>query len=229
MRVLVVEDEHRMASYITRVLVEESFAVDLARDGPSGLELATSYDYDAVVLDLMLPQLDGLAVCRRLRAAGKTMPVLVVSARDMVEDRVRGLDAGADDYLVKPFAIEELLARLRALQRRRHQAGGASVLSVGDLLLDPAARTVRRGGRSIALTAREYAVLEYFMRRPGSVLTRSMIAEHVWDFSFDHASNVVDVYVKHLRDKIDDAGKDSFIQAVRGVGYVLRDPGAPAA
>ncbi len=229
MRVLVVEDEHRMASYISRALNEESFAVDVARDGPTGLELAKSYDYDAVVLDVMLPQLDGLAICRRLRDAGKTMPVLVVSARDMVEDRVRGLDAGADDYLVKPFAIEELFARLRALQRRHHQGGGAGTLSVGDLMLDPATRIVRRGSRSIALTAREYAVLEYFMRHPGSVVTRSMIAEHVWDFSFEHASNVVDVYVKHLRDKIDDAGGASFIQAVRGVGYVLRDPGAPAA
>ncbi len=225
MRVLVVEDEHRMVMYLGRALAQEAFAVDLARDGPSGLEMAETYDYDAIVLDLMLPHMDGLTVCRRLREAGKKTPVLILSARDMVDDRVRGLDAGADDYLVKPFAMAELMARLRALQRRRH-AGGASLLTVGDLVLDPSTRSVRRDGRVIVLTAKEYALLEYFMRRPGSVLTRTMIAEHVWDFTFDHASNVVDVYVKHLRDKLDRDDSPSLIQAVRGVGYVLRDPKA---
>ena len=225
MRVLIVEDEHRMAHHIGRALTEEAFAVDLAWDGEAGLELARTYDYDAIVLDLMLPRLDGLSVCRRLREEGRRTPVLILSARDMIEDRVRGLDAGADDYLVKPFAIEELLARLRALQRRR-QAAAQTVLTVGDLTLDPATRAVERHGRPISLTSREYSLLECFMRRAGCVLTRSMISEHVWDFSFDHASNVVDVYVKHLRDKIDQPGEPSLIQAVRGVGYVFRGPDA---
>jgi len=223
MRVLVVEDEHRMASYIGRALTEESFAVDLANDGARGLDLARCHEYDAIVLDLMLPYVDGVTLCRTLRTEGKRTPVIMLTARDLVEDRVRGLDAGADDYLVKPFAVAELAARLRALQRRQRPAGDA-VLSVADLTLDPASRMATRGARPITLTAREYALLEYLMRRAGSVLTRTMIAEHVWDFTFDHASNVVDVYIKHLRDKIDVAGQPSFIQAVRGIGYVLRDP-----
>ncbi len=223
MRVLVVEDERRMASYIGRALAEEAFAVDIAADGLTGLALARAHDYDAIVLDLMLPRLDGLGVCRSLREEGRQTPVLILSARDMIDDRVRGLDAGADDYMIKPFAVAELTARLRALQRRR-QGAAAVVHRVGDLSLDPATRTVTRGGRTLSLTGKEYALLEYFMRRAGAVLTRTMIAEHVWDFSFEHASNVVDVYVKHLRDKIDVAGAPSLIQAVRGVGYVLRDP-----
>lgn len=228
MRVLVVEDEPKVANYVCRALQEEAFAVDLARDGERGLEFAETYSYDAIVLDLMLPRLDGLAVCRRLRAAGRQTPLLILSARDMVEDRVRGLDAGADDYLVKPFAVSELVARLRALLRR-HQTRGTAILAVGDLQLDPLTRTARRGDRVITLTTKEYALLEYLMRRPGVVHTRTMIAEHVWDFTFDHASNVVDVHVKHLRDKLDEASRPSFIQAVRGVGYVLRDPAAPDA
>jgi two-component system OmpR family response regulator len=228
MRVLVVEDEHRMAANVCQALIEEGFAVDVAHDGLRGLELAHTYPYDAIVLDLMLPGLDGLTLCRRLRQRRQQMPVLILSARDMVEDRVKGLDAGADDYLVKPFAVEELTARLRALQRR-HQRTDTPVLAVGDLTLDPATRTARRAGRVVTLTQKEYALLEYLMRRAGVVLTRRMIAEHVWDFTFDHASNVVDVYVKHLRDKIDDEAQASFIQAVRGVGYVLRDPKAPDA
>jgi DNA-binding response OmpR family regulator len=224
MRILIVEDERRMANYIGRALTEEAFAVDIASDGPKGLELARTYEYDAIVLDLMLPRLDGLTLCRSLRGEGRQTPVLILSARDLIEDRVRGLDAGADDYLVKPFAIVELTARLRALQRRRQASGPGVMLVVGDLKMDPSARTVSRAGRAILLTAKEYALLEYFMRRAGSVLTRTMIAEHVWDFTFDLASNVVDVFVKHVRDKIDVAGEPSLIQAVRGVGYVLRDP-----
>jgi DNA-binding response OmpR family regulator len=222
-RILIVEDERRMANYIGRALTEEAFAVDIAADGPQGLELACAHEYDVIVLDLMLPHLDGLSVCRRLRAEGRKTPVLILSARDMVEDRVRGLDAGADDYLVKPFAIAELTARLRALQRRRQTTGPDVTMQIADLQMDPSSRHVARAGRPITLTAKEYALLEYFMRRAGAVLTRTMIAEHVWDFSFDHASNVVDVYVKHLRDKIDVAGEPSLIQAVRGVGYVFRD------
>ena len=228
MRVLVVEDEHRVANYICLALIEESFAVDLAHDGLRALELTTEHQHDAIVLDLMLPGLDGIAVCRRVRQTNANTPILILSARDMVEDRVRGLDAGADDYLVKPFAIEELLARLRALLRRQSRHPHP-MFTIGSLQLDPATRTVCCGSRQIVLTAREHALLEYLMRRPGLVHTRTMIAEHVWDFPFDHASNVVDVYIKHLRDKIDTKGRPSFIQAVRGVGYVLSDPESPAA
>ncbi len=222
MRILVVEDERRMAAHIGRALTQESFAVDIAHEGPRGLEMACTRDYDVVVLDLMLPGLDGLSVCRRLREHGSKAPVLVVSARDMVDDRVRGLDAGADDYLVKPFALQELLARIRALIRRRYHPSSALVL--GPLSLDPATHVVRLDGRTIALTAREFALLEYLMRRAGTVLTRAMIAEHVWESDFDQASNVVDVYVKHLRDKLDEGDAGSWIQSVRGVGYVLCDP-----
>jgi len=224
LRVLIVEDERQMATFIGRALTEEGFAVDFAADGLTGLECVRSHEYDAIVLDLMLPHLDGLTLCRRLREEGRQTPVLILSARDMIDDRVRGLDAGADDYLVKPFAIAELTARLRALQRRRQPNGAAAVLTVGDLRLDPATRIIDRSGHPITVTAKEYALLEYFMRRAGAVLTRTMIAEHVWDFTFEHASNVVDVYVKHLRDKIDVPGGPSLIQAIRGVGYVLRDP-----
>jgi DNA-binding response OmpR family regulator len=222
MRILVVEDERKMAAFISRAVSEESGAVDWAGDGEAGLDLAKTYDYDAIVLDLMLPKLDGLAVCRALRAAGKRTPVLIVSARDMVVDRVKGLDAGADDYLTKPFAVEELLARLRALERRHDHA--PTTLRVGDLLLDASTRTAHRGARTIVLTAREYALLEYLMRRAGTILTRTMIAERVWTCTFEPGSNVVDVYIKHLRDKIDEPGNPTFIQAVRGAGYVLRDP-----
>lgn len=214
-----------MAHYVCQALAEESFAVDVAHDGRGALEMALAIDYDAIVLDLMLPGVDGLTVCRRLREAGKQTPILIISARDMVEDRVRGLDAGADDYLVKPFALEELAARLRALSRR-HRSTDAPVLTFADMELVPATRVVKRSGRLIPLTPKEYALLEYLMRRSGVVLTRAMIAEHVWDYSFDHGSNVVDVHVKHLREKLDVPGRPSLIQAVRGVGYVLGDPGS---
>jgi len=230
-RVLVVEDEHRMAHHISRALTEEACVVDVAFDGQRALELAQACQYDAIVLDLMLPRVDGLTVCRRLRAAGTGTPVLILSARDMVEDRVNGLDAGADDYLGKPFAVQELAARLRALLRRR-AGNSAPVLRVGDLELDPSTRVVRRGSRLVTLTGKEYALLEFLMRRPGVVHTRTHIAEHVWDLSADCGSNVVDVYVKHLRDKIDspaESAASSFIYAVRGVGYVLRNPTTPEA
>jgi DNA-binding response OmpR family regulator len=222
MRILVVEDERKMAAFISRAVSEESGAVDWAADGEAGLDLARTYEYDAIVLDLMLPKLDGLAVCRALRSAGKRTPVLIVSARDMVADRVKGLDAGADDYLTKPFAVEELLARLRALERRHDHAPATQ--KVGDLQLDPSTRTARRGVRTIPLTAKEFALLEYLMRRAGTILTRTMIAERVWNCTFEQGSNVVDVHIKHLRDKIDEPGTSTFIQAVRGAGYVLRDP-----
>jgi DNA-binding response OmpR family regulator len=222
-RVLIIEDERRVAAYICKALLEESFAVDCAHDGQAGYELAVTYEYDVIVLDLMLPGLDGMTVCRRLREVGHKTPVLILSARDMVDDRVTGLNAGADDYLVKPFATAELVARVRALLRRQ-QPNAPPVLRVGRLELNPSSRVLRRNGQVVSLTQKEYALLEYLMRRPGVVLTRTMIAEHVWDFSFDLASNVVDVYIKHLRDKIDEPGKPSFIQTVRGAGYTFRDP-----
>jgi two-component system, OmpR family, response regulator len=225
MRVLIVEDERRMAGYICQALLEEGFAVDCVYDGRSALDMAETYEYDAIVLDLMLPGIDGLTLCARLRKSGQSTSVLILSARDLVEDRVAGLDAGADDYLVKPFATQELIARVRALLRRR-QGTGAPVLRVGSLELNPSTRTVKRGGQTIPLTAKEYSLLEYLMRRPSVVLTRTMIAEHVWDFAFDLSSNVVDVYIKHLRDKINEPGKPSYIQTVRGVGYTVMDPEA---
>jgi DNA-binding response OmpR family regulator len=226
MRVLVVEDERRMANYICQALLEESFAVDCSHDGLAAFDMARTYDYDVIILDLMLPGMDGLTLCGRLRKAGQSTPVLILSARDLVQDRVTGLNAGADDYLVKPFATQELVARVRALLRRR-QGTSPPVLRVGSLELNPSTRTVKRGTNPIPLTSKEYALLEYLMRQSGVVLTRTMIAEHVWDFTFDLSSNVVDVYIKHLRDKINEPGKPSFIQTLRGVGYTIRDPSAP--
>jgi two-component system, OmpR family, response regulator len=225
MRILVVEDELKMASLLRRGLAEEGHAVDVARTGTEALVSARAIEYDAVVLDLMLPELDGVEVCRRLRESGVWAPVLMLTARDSVEDRVAGLDAGADDYLPKPFAFAELLARLRALVRR----GGTerpAVLEVGDLRLDPATRRAWRDGYEIRLSGKEFALLETFMRRPGQVLSRYQLIEHVWDYAYEHRSNVVDVYVRYLRDKIDRPfGRDS-LETVRGVGYRLRKESA---
>jgi DNA-binding response OmpR family regulator len=219
-RVLVVEDEVKMARAIRRGLEQEGYAVDGAATGDDGLHLATEIDYDAIVLDLLLPVLDGFEVCRRLRAAGRWAPVLMLTARDGVADRVEGLDAGADDYLVKPFSFGELLARLRALVRRGSGERPA-VLVVGDLRLDPAAHTVQRAGRAVSLSAREFAVLEFLMRHPGEVVSRARILEHVWDFNYDGLSNVVDVYVGYLRRKLEQPFGRPLIRTVRGVGYAL--------
>jgi two-component system OmpR family response regulator len=225
-RILVVEDELKMASLLRRGLVEEGHAVDVARTGDDALWMAGAAEYDAIVLDLMLPGVDGLEVCRRVRESGVWAPVLMLTARDAVADRVAGLDAGADDYLAKPFSFAELLARIRALVRR----GGSerpAVLEVGDLRLDPATRRVWRGPIEVKLSAKEFALLETFMRRPGQVLSRYQLLEHAWDYAYENRSNVVDVYVRYLRDKVDRPfGRDS-LETVRGAGYRLRAEGVP--
>jgi two-component system OmpR family response regulator len=221
MRVLVVEDEARMARLLRRGLEEEGHAVDVAADGPDGLWMATENDYAAIVLDLMLPGFDGVELCRRLRAQRIWIPVLMLTARDAVGDRVRGLDAGADDYLVKPFSLLELAARLRALARRDDRARPVR-LEVGDLRLDPATKQAWRGETELQLSPKEFSLLELFLRHPGSVLTRSQIVEAVWDFAYDAGSNVVDQYVAYLRRKVDVPFGRHDIQTVRGMGYRLR-------
>jgi two-component system, OmpR family, response regulator len=221
MRVLVVEDEVKMGRLLERGLTEEGHAADVARTGDDALWMAAATEYDAIVLDVMLPGRDGFEICRELRGRGVWAPVLMLTARDAVPDRVAGLDAGADDYLAKPFAFAELLARLRALARRG-SSERPTVLEAGDLRLDPAARTVSRGGAEIALSAKEFALLETFMRRPGQVLSRYQLLEHAWDYAYENRSNVVDVYVRYLREKIDRPfGRDS-IETVRGAGYRFR-------
>jgi two-component system OmpR family response regulator len=221
-RVLVVEDSAAMASVIRRGLQEEGFAVDVAADGTEGLWMAVEWDYDVVVLDAMLPGLDGFEVCRQMRAEQRWAPVLMLTARTAVDDRVAGLNAGADDYLVKPFALRELVARMQALLRRGTNSR-PTVLECGDLTLDPVSRLVTRAGTEIELTAKEFAILELFMRHQGEVLTRTRILEHVWDMAFDPASNIVDVYVGYLRRKIDKPfGRDD-LKTLRGAGYRL-DP-----
>ncbi|TAL12493.1 MAG: response regulator transcription factor [Nitrospirae bacterium] len=221
MRILVVEDEAKVASFVRRALEEESYAVDVCDDGAKGLELALAGCYDLIVLDLMLPGMPGLEVLKALRKEQVTAPVLILTARSELDQKVKGLDAGADDYLTKPFAIEELVARVRALLRRG-TGEAAGVLQVGDLALNPATREVTRGGQRIELTAKEYALLEYLMRNAGRVLTRPMIAEHVWNQDFDTFTNVIDVYVNYLRNKIDRGQERKLIQTVRGSGYTLK-------
>jgi two-component system, OmpR family, response regulator len=221
MRVLIVEDELRMAGLIRRGLVGEGLAADVADNGEDALWMAGASDYDAIVLDVMLPGIDGFETCRRLRKDGVWAPVLMLTARDSVEDRVAGLDTGADDYLVKPFAFAELLARLRALTRRGDLAR-PSVLEAGDLRLDPASRRVWRGSTEVQLSAKEFALLETFMRRPDQVLSRLQLLEHGWDFAYENRSNIVDVYVAHLRTKIDHPFGRASIETVRGAGYRLR-------
>jgi len=223
MRLLVVEDEARMARLIKRGLEEDGHAVDVAGDGPEGLWMATENSYAAIILDVMLPGFDGFELCRRLRAAGLWAPVLMLTARDAVGDRVRGLDAGADDYLVKPFSLLELSARLRALARRDDRAR-PTVLTVGALRLDPATKQAWRDNAELQLSPKEFSLLELFMRHPGSVLTRSQILDAVWDFAYDGGSNVVDQYVAYLRRKVDLPFGRHDIETVRGMGYRLRPP-----
>jgi two-component system OmpR family response regulator len=226
MRVLVIEDEVRMARLLKRALEEEGHAVDVADDGPDGLWMATENPYAAIVLDVMLPGLDGFELCRRLRQAGIWVPVLMLTARDEIGDRVRGLDAGADDYLVKPFSLLELAARLRALARRDDRRRPA-ILAEGDLKLDPAGKRAWRSDTELQLSPKEFSLLELFLRHPGTVLSRTQIIEAVWDFAYDGTSNVVDQYVNYLRRKVDIPFGRHDLETVRGMGYRLRheDPG----
>jgi DNA-binding response OmpR family regulator len=222
MRMLVIEDESKVAKFIERGLVAESYSVDLAADGQSGLDLATNYHYDLVILDLMLPVIDGTEVLRRLRSANPNLPVLVLTARDGLAEKISHLEAGADDYITKPFAFAELAARVKALLRRG-SVSRSNTVAIADLKVDRLTQQVRRGGKRIELTSKEYALLEYLILNAGRVLSRNMILEHVWDQSFDGFSNIVDVYVGHLRTKVDDGFEPKLLKTVRGVGYVIRD------
>ena len=223
MRVLVIEDEAKVASFIRRGLEAEGYRVDIAPDGEGGLTQAFDHEYDLVVLDVMLPKRDGLSVLQEMRRHKLHVPVLMLTARDTVADKVTGLDRGADDYLTKPFAFEELLARIRALLRRGSSLS-PSTLSVADLELNLISRQVSRAGTRIELTAKEFALLEFFLRHPGRVLSRALIAQHVWGVDFDTFTNVIDVYVNYLRKKIDTGFPTRLIQTVRGVGYVIKEP-----
>ena len=223
MRVLVVEDEAKMAALLRRALAEESHLVEVAGDGETAVAMARASDYDAIVMDVMLPGMDGFSACRRIRDACVWTPLLLLTARDAVVDRVAGLDSGADDYLTKPFSFDELLARLRALVRRG-ETPRPVMIAVGDLRLDPATRRVWRGDHEIDLTAKEFTLLETFMRRPGIVLSRSRLLEYAWDYGLDNRSNVIDVYVRQLREKIDRPFGRNSVRTVRGAGYRLDGP-----
>ena len=221
MRVLVVEDEKRISAYLKRGLEEQGYAVDTAFTGREALDWADGASYDVILLDILLPEMDGLTVCRELRKRDNRTPILMLTARDAVDDRVNGLDAGADDYLVKPFALKELLARLRAMSRRNLESPKSVTLQIADLRLDTLTRRVKRGGKPIELTSKEYAVLECLLREPDRVLTRTQISEHVWNYDVYNHSNVVDVYIKNLRRKIDNGFEVKLIHTIRGAGYRL--------
>ncbi|MGE4413527.1 MAG: two-component system response regulator RppA [Candidatus Caldatribacteriota bacterium] len=222
MRILVVEDEKKLVEIIKKGLVEEGYSVDIALDGEEGQYMAENTPYDLVILDIMLPKKDGIAVCQELRLKEINIPILMLTAKDRVEDRVKGLDSGADDYLVKPFAFSELVARLRALLRREALSKSPR-LQVGDLVMDTLTREVWHGEKKIELTTKEYALLEYFMRHPNVVVTRTMLMEKVWDYDFEGMSNIIDVYIRRLRFKLGEEGAKSIIETVRGAGYRLKE------
>lgn len=222
MRVLYVEDEKKVADLVKDALERENYSVEIACDGEQGEVLALNRHFDLVILDILTPKKDGLEVLRNLRAKKHSTPVLLLTAKTSVQDKVRGLDEGADDYLTKPFAVTELLARVRSLIRRG-SSSQAATLRVGDVVLDPLTRKVRRGDRAIDLTTKEYALLEYFMRNKGKVLSRSVISEHIWGYNFDTGTNIVDVYINHLRNKIDGESEKKLFHTVRGVGYVMKE------
>ena len=222
MRILVVEDEKKVAKFIQQGLEEEHYAVDVAHDGEKGLQMATAENYDLLILDVMLPKMNGLDVIKSVRAKHRTTPTLILTAKTATEDKVAGLDSGADDYLTKPFAFEELLARVRSLLRRGAQEK-STMLKVADLELDTVSHKAKRSGKTIELTAKEYSLLEYFMRNRDRVLSRTIISEHIWDYNFDTGTNIIDVYVNHLRNKVDDAFEPKLIHTVRGVGYVMKE------
>ena len=223
MRILVVEDEKKIADFIKRGLKEEGYAVDMADDGENGFFLATTNDYDLILLDLMLPKLDGITICKKVREEKISTPIIMLTAKDALKDKVIGLNAGADDYLTKPFAFEELLARIRAILRKQSEQSQQAKLQVADLSLDLSTYKVTRAGKEIELTSKEYALLEYLMRNAGKIVTRTMISEHVWDIHFDTFTNVIDVYINYLRNKIDAGSKKKLIQTVRGRGYMLKE------
>jgi DNA-binding response OmpR family regulator len=222
-RILLVEDNHRLSESLRLILQDDGYAVDTAYDGFEGEEAGMISGYDVIILDILLPGKNGLEVCRELRNRRITTPILMLTARDALEDRVVGLDSGADDYLVKPFEMDELRARIRALLRRE-SSSKTGVLSIGDLILDPASHTVERGGQAIDLTAKEFSILEYLMRHPNRLITREMAEEHLWNYDHVIASNVVDVYIRRLRRKIDDPSKVKLLETVRGAGYRIRFP-----
>ena len=221
MRILIVEDEKKVAAFIKKGLEEETYAVDIASDGEEGLYMGNQNQYDLIILDLMLPKINGLDILSSLRAKKNGVPILLLTAKDSVEDKVKGLNLGADDYLTKPFAFSELLARIRVLLRRGN-AESKTTLEIADLTLNLVSHKVRRGSEEIELTGKEYSLLEYFMRNQEKVLTRTMIAEHVWDYNFDTFTNVIDVYVNHLRKKIDKNFSTKLLHTLRGVGYVMK-------
>jgi DNA-binding response OmpR family regulator len=222
MQILIVEDEEKIANFLRRGLLEENYAVDIARDGEEALYKFDVNEYDFVLLDLMLPKVDGVQVCRKIRELNSNIPILMLTAKDSVEDKIGGLDAGADDYVTKPFSFAELCARIRALIRRGNKADPV-ILSIDNLTLNPATRIAQRGTKQIVLTAREYALLEYFMRHPNIVLTKTQLLEHVWDYNYDGLSNIVETYVKYLRQKLKTAPKDKeLIHTMRGLGYILK-------
>ena len=221
MRILIVEDEKKVAAFIKKGLEEETYAVDIAADGEEGLYMGGQNQYDLIILDLMLPKINGLDILSNLRAKKNSIPILLLTAKDSVEDKVKGLNLGADDYLTKPFAFSELLARIRVLLRRG-KVESKTTLEIADLTLNLVSHKVRRGDEEIELTGKEYSLLEYFMRNQEKVLTRTMIAEHVWDYNFDTFTNVIDVYVNHLRKKIDKNFSTKLLHTLRGVGYVMK-------